>query len=150
MKLAKTLRLDRDDCGGDCRSDWEIARVDDLDRAAAAGYSGDFFPRCKVYVGAVCALEIAVGEYHFAGAGRRWRDNVWIRFGSAVEYGRVDAKVLCEYVFRGVRDPVVNHEGRACGVEIAVVEGEEVFVLGIEAVDCVGNAFGEIPYIARA
>ena len=51
--------------------------------------------------------------------------------------------------FRGFGEPVVEVEGRACAIEVAVVEGEEVFVLVVEALHGVCLALGEVPDVAE-
>ena len=47
-----------------------------------------------------------------------------------------------------MRDPIIDIEGRARGIEVAIIEREQVLILLIETLDRVRLALGEIPYVA--
>lgn len=57
-------------------------------------------------------------------------------------------KVLGQDVFGCVRDPVIDHEGRAACIEVAVVKDEKVFVLLSKALQGVWFTLGEVPDVA--
>lgn len=47
-----------------------------------------------------------------------------------------------------MRDPIVNHKGRSCGVEISVIERQEILILICEALDGVCGSLGKVPDVA--
>lgn len=68
------------------------------------------------------------------------------RLGEGLECAFWDPEVLCEDGERGVDEPIVYIEGSSLGIEVAVVEDEEVFCSrGGESLDYVALTFGEEP-----
>lgn len=118
MQLTKRTGLERNDRRSNSGRDGEVPGVDNRDAPAAAG-DGNARRRRRVVedvrAGAgKSAIRSAVG-----GGRRGGVEDVWVLVGDGVEDGDVDAEVLGEDVAGGVVDPVVDHEGRSGGVEVA-------------------------------
>lgn len=75
--------------------------------------------------------------------------DIRIRARDRIEHRLRETERLREDGFRGLGEPVVEVEGRACAVKVAVVECEEIFVLVVEALHGVCLAFGKVPDVAE-
>lgn len=149
MQLPQRTGLESDKGGGDSLADGEVGRVNLAELAAGAGNLLGRVLKGAVDEGGV-AVGIGVGEVRDVAVADGAVEDVGRGLGDVVEDGGVDAEVLGEDVLGGVGDPVVDVEGGAGPVEVAVVEDEEELVLVAEAGDGVGDALGEVPDVAVA
>ena len=120
MQLTKRTRLERNDRRSNSGRDGEVPGVNNRDAPAAAG-DGNACRGSRVMEDVRAGAGEPAVRSAVGGGGRGGVENVWVLVGNGVEDGDVDAEVLGEDVAGGVVDPVVDHEGRSGGVEVAWV-----------------------------
>lgn len=146
VQLPQPLRLQRHKRSRDSFRDGERRRIHLPKRAALARHRLGLVLAGEVDVRAVAGEEVVrAGNVALADVGLQ---DVRVDGGQVLEDGGVDAEVLGDDVPGRVREPVVDHEGRADLVEVAVVEDEQVLVLVVQALHRVRRALGEVPHVA--
>lgn len=130
VELTKRTRLKRNNGSSNSSRDRKVPRINNRDVPATTWDRNASHSRRVVEDVRAGAGEPAVWSAVGSG-GRGGVEDVWVLLGDVVEDGDVDAEVPGEDVARGVRDPVVDHEGRSGGVEVAwVCQFEISFVEG--------------------
>ncbi len=74
--------------------------------------------------------------------------DIRIRLRQVLEHRLVHPKVLQNNIQRCMQYPVIDHKSGPDFVEVPVVEGEQVLVFVVQALDNVGYAFGKVPDVA--
>lgn len=120
VELTKRTRLESNDGSSNSSRDRKIPGINNRNMPATtrdrnAGHSRRIVEDVRAGAGEP-AVRSAVGS-----GGRGGVEDVWVLLGDVVKDGDVDAEVSGEDVAGGVRDPVVDHEGRSGGVEVAWV-----------------------------
>lgn len=120
MELTKRTRLERNNGSSNSSRDGEVPGVNNRNVTATtwdgnAGLGGRVVEDVRAGAGET-ALWSAVW-----GGRRGGVEDVWVLVGDVVKDRDVDAEVLGEDVAGSVRNPVVDHEGRSGGVEVAWV-----------------------------
>ena len=148
VQLPQCSGLQRHNRGRNRLANREVSGVNDTDRPPpASGLLHSLLARMERI--ARIARQLAKRMVDLSITNRRIQD-IRIRRRSLLKHTSIHSKALRKDVLGRMCDPVVDIEGGAYGIEVAVVKGKEVFVLFLETLDGMRFALGEVPDVALA
>jgi hypothetical protein len=131
VKLAQSTRLQGDEGRGNSLADGEVGGVDAAELASGASDLLWLMLKGAVDVGGG-GIHVLIGKINDIAVADRSVEDVGELLGEVVEDGLVDTKVLGKNVSGRVGKPVIDVEGGADAVEIAVIEDKEELVVIIQ------------------